>query len=127
MPFDVWSQAIFPLPTKTTNLMLIKLHSESVIVRNICQSYVKIKYMDLCWSTKIPKSWQQAEVKPIFKKKGGKTNPGNYRPVSLTLYVKSLKALSRIHRIIILQRINCLYTNSMPLLLHLVGHASLNF
>ena len=31
----------------------------------------------------LPKSWKVAEVRPIFKK-GKKTDPGNYRPVSLT-------------------------------------------
>ena len=32
---------------------------------------------------KLPSAWKIAEVKPIFKK-GDKSNPGNYRPVSLT-------------------------------------------
>lgn len=32
---------------------------------------------------RIPKSWKTAEVRPIFKK-GKKSLPGNYRPVSLT-------------------------------------------
>ena len=32
---------------------------------------------------KIPYLWKEAEVRPIFKK-GNKSNPGNYRPVSLT-------------------------------------------
>ena len=34
----------------------------------------------------IPKDWKKAEVKPIFKK-GDKSSPGNYRPVSLTSVV----------------------------------------
>jgi len=34
----------------------------------------------------IPKRWKIAEVKPLFKK-GDKSNPGNYRPVSLTSIV----------------------------------------
>ena len=29
----------------------------------------------------IPSAWKKAEVKPIFKK-GDKSSPGNYRPVS---------------------------------------------
>ena len=35
---------------------------------------------------KIPTAWKLAEVRPIFKK-GDKSNPGNYRPVSLTSIV----------------------------------------
>ena len=35
---------------------------------------------------KIPSDWKIAEVRPIFKK-GTKSNPGNYRPVSLTSVV----------------------------------------
>ena len=37
----------------------------------------------------IPSDWKQAEVRPIFKK-GDKTNPGNYRPVSLTSVICKL-------------------------------------
>ena len=35
---------------------------------------------------KLPKMWKIAEVRPIFKK-GKKSSPGNYRPVSLTSVV----------------------------------------
>ena len=35
---------------------------------------------------KLPAKWKIAEVRPIFKK-GSKTSPGNYRPVSLTSIV----------------------------------------
>ena len=38
---------------------------------------------------KIPKAWKEAEVKPIYKK-GDKTLPGNYRPVSLTSIICKL-------------------------------------
>ena len=41
----------------------------------------------------IPKSWKIAEVRPIFKK-GDKTDPGNYRPVSLTCIVCKIMKLS---------------------------------
>ena len=33
--------------------------------------------------SKLPESWKEAHVKPIFKK-GRRTDPGNYRPISLT-------------------------------------------
>ena len=32
----------------------------------------------------IPDEWKQAEIRPIYKKKGSKSDPSNYRPVSLT-------------------------------------------
>ena len=38
---------------------------------------------------KLPAQWKIAEVRPIFKK-GSKTSPGNYRPVSLTSVVCKL-------------------------------------
>ena len=38
---------------------------------------------------KLPLDWKKAEVKPIFKK-GDRSNPGNYRPVSLTSLVCKL-------------------------------------
>ena len=33
---------------------------------------------------KIPDDWREANVTPIYKQKGKKSDPGNYRPVSLT-------------------------------------------
>ena len=47
-----------------------------------------LKYIfDLTIKTgKFPDKWKVAEVRPIFKK-GNKTQPGNYRPVSLTSIV----------------------------------------
>ena len=35
---------------------------------------------------RLPREWKAAEVRPIFKK-GDKSQPGNYRPVSLTSVV----------------------------------------
>ena len=48
-------------------------------------------------SGKIPTAWKDARVSPIFKK-GSKTDPSNYRPVSLTSVVcKLLEKLVRKH------------------------------
>ena len=33
---------------------------------------------------RIPDDWREANVTPIYKMKGKKSDPGNYRPVSLT-------------------------------------------
>ena len=50
---------------------------------------------DLTMKTgKVPKSWKQAEITAIYKKKGSKSSPGNYRPVSLTSVV--CKAMEKI-------------------------------
>lgn len=43
---------------------------------------------------KIPDDWREAHVTPIYKQKGKKSEPGNYRPVSLTSSV--CKAMERI-------------------------------
>ncbi|XP_073516627.1 uncharacterized protein [Phyllobates terribilis] len=41
------------------------------------------------WTGTVPLDWRQANVVPIFKK-GSKSDPGNYRPVSLTSVVGKL-------------------------------------
>jgi hypothetical protein len=44
---------------------------------------------------KIPKQWKEGEITPIFKK-GDRTKPGNYRPVSLTsVLCKMLEGIVR--------------------------------
>ena len=45
-------------------------------------------------SSHVPDDWKQARVTPIFKNKGSKHEPSNYRPVSLTSVV--CKVLERI-------------------------------
>ena len=44
---------------------------------------LKILFDKTLKTGKLPSSWKLAEVRPIFKK-GDKSKPGNYRPVSLT-------------------------------------------
>ena len=39
---------------------------------------------------KIPDEWREASITPIYKQKGAKSDPGNYRPVSLTNVVGKL-------------------------------------
>ena len=39
------------------------------------------KSMETC---RIPDEWRDATIVPIYKQKGSRTDPGNYRPVSLT-------------------------------------------
>ena len=39
---------------------------------------------------KIPDDWRLSNVSPIYKQKGSKSQPGNYRPVSLTSNVCKL-------------------------------------
>ena len=46
----------------------------------------KLLFVKSIESGKIPNQWKIAEVRPIFKK-GAKSNPSNYRPVSLTSVV----------------------------------------
>ena len=53
-------------------------------------------------SGKIPKVWKDARVTPLFKK-GNKSDPGNYRPVSLTSVV--CKCLETIIRAQILEHV----------------------
>ena len=54
-------------------------------------------------SGKLPKQWKEANVTCIFKK-GDKSNPGNYRPVSLTFVVR--KTLEKVVREAIMNHLN---------------------
>ena len=38
----------------------------------------------------IPEEWKKAEIRPIYKIKGKKSDPSNYRPVSLTSVVSKV-------------------------------------
>ena len=45
----------------------------------------------------VPHEWKQANITPLFKK-GSKSEPGNYRPVSLTSYLgKILEAILKVN------------------------------
>ena len=56
---------------------------------------------------KIPDEWREAEVVPIFKK-GRRSEPGNYRPVSLTVTVGKL-----LERIVRKQMVNYIESNKL--------------
>ena len=49
----------------------------------------------------IPASWKEATITPIYKGKGNKSDPSQYRPISLTSQI--IKLLERIMRIYIIQ------------------------
>ena len=49
----------------------------------------------------IPEIWKEAFITPIYKNKGGKSDPSNYRPISLTSQI--VKLLERIIRIYLIQ------------------------
>ena len=59
------------------------------VLKELCNEFsypLKILFDRTVQTGKIPEKWKVAEVRPIFKK-GNKTQPGNYRPVSLTSIV----------------------------------------
>ena len=43
-----------------------------------------VVYQQSVYRGRIPDAWRMARVTPIFKQKGDKTDPSNYRPISLT-------------------------------------------
>ena len=57
-------------------------------------------YQESIRSGKIPSVWKNARVTPLFKK-GQKSNPGNYRPVSLTSIV--CKCIEKIVRAAVIE------------------------
>ena len=65
-----------PGPDKVTSRILIEARNE------LCYPLALIFNRSIT-SGDVPEDWRRANVTPIFKK-GNKTSPGNYRPVSLT-------------------------------------------
>ena len=49
----------------------------------------------------IPSSWKESVITPIYKRKGNKSDPSQYRPISLTSQI--IKLLERIIRIYLIQ------------------------
>ena len=48
---------------------------------------LKILFDKTMSSSQLPDEWKRAEIRPIYKKKGSKLDPSNYRPISLTSVV----------------------------------------
>ena len=72
-----------PGPDNITNRILIELCDE--VAKPLALLFRKS--LD---SGKIPDDWRLSNVSPIYKQKGSKAQPGNYRPVSLTSNVCKL-------------------------------------
>ena len=66
-----------PGPDEMTNKLLIEL-------RNEIAKPLSILFRKSLDAMKIPNEWRLSNVTPIYKQKGSKADPGNYRPVSLT-------------------------------------------
>jgi len=70
----------------------------------LCEShYLTLLFKNSLKEGKVPKAWKDANIKPI-QKKGSKTNPGNYCPISLTsLFSKTLEKFIKeiLHHMII--------------------------
>ena len=59
----------------------------NVTLIELCDDIAKalaILYTKSLNETKIPADWRLSNVSPIYKSEGSKSDPGNYRPVSLT-------------------------------------------
>jgi hypothetical protein len=66
-------------PDKISPHFLKEVHDEiSPMMSDLFQSSVK--------TGTVPTDWREAIVTPVFKK-GAKSKPENYRPISLTCYV----------------------------------------
>ena len=72
-----------PGPDNVTNKTLIELANE--IAKPLALLFSKSMEC-----AKIPDDWRLSNVTPIYKQKGSKSQPGNYRPVSLTSCVCKL-------------------------------------
>ena len=72
-----------PGPDDVTNRILIELCTE--IAKPLATLFTKS--FD---EGKIPDDWRLSNVTPVYKQKGSKSEPGNYRPVSLTSNVCKL-------------------------------------
>ncbi|MES9971492.1 MAG: reverse transcriptase family protein, partial [Candidatus Thiodiazotropha sp.] len=69
---------------------------------NIFSTPLTLIFQESIRSGRIPEVWKDARVTPLFKK-GQKSNPGNYRPVSLTSVV--CKCLEKIVRASVIEHL----------------------
>ena len=71
-----------PGPDKVANKLIIELKSELA-------KPLAVLFRKLLNESRIPNDWRLSNVTPVYKK-GSKSDPGNYRPVSLTSNVCKL-------------------------------------
>ncbi|XP_033745732.1 uncharacterized protein LOC117331241 [Pecten maximus] len=65
-------------------------------LRDVLKKPLSIIFSKSLVTGKLPQSWKDANIKAIYKKKGPKTDPGNYRLVNLTNSIaKSMEKLIR--------------------------------
>ena len=74
-------------PDQFKPIVLQTLHAELAPV-------LQVVYQKSLDSGKLPHIWKEANVSPIFK--GDKSDPSNYRPISITCFVQSARTYNRI-------------------------------
>ena len=88
-PFLIYHQLVLPCIAGVTallsNLKIYKVQTASLL-KNLATTLapaLTVIFKASLSQSSLPSQWKIANIVPIFKK-GNQSNPGNYRPVSLT-------------------------------------------